>query len=208
MTRREETTLGIIGLIGAILVGFGECLLQFQTGADYTDLSYPYFQTIPANRIWWGHYIGILCAPAYLAGYGYLASLIHPAGKISARASFMIGSATFMIGAVWYGQRAFLALSVQAGTPELTAQFSSLNEPLVNVLRAAMVVITMIWARAVWSGQTTLPKWMAFFSPLTFLVIIFGIYFAMPKQGGLLLASAMNIAHALFFFMCLYFRRS
>ena len=179
MTERTEGSrltlwLGLLGLAGAILVGLGECLLQYAPDGQYNDAAYGFFADIPRDRLVAGHFIGVLAAPLYLAGYGFLARLIRPAGEISARAIFIIGASAFMIGAVWYGQRAFIALAVQ-DAPHLVQGFSDLNEPLVNVLRAAMLAIAVIWARAVWSGRTTLPRWMAAFSPLSFLVMIFAL---------------------------------
>lgn len=208
LTKTNQATLllGLLGLAGAILVGFGECLLQYAPDGHYNDPAYGFFADIPRSRLISGHFIGVLAAPLYLAGYGFLARLIRPAGQFSARAIFIIGASAFMIGAVWYGQRAFIALAVQ-DAPQLVQVYADLNEPFVNVLRAAMLLVAIIWARAVWSGRTNLPKWMAAFSPLSFLIMIFALWLALPSFGSVLLASAMNFAHAATFALCLLVSR-
>lgn len=77
------------------------------------------------------------------------------------------------------------------------------NEPLVNILRVAMVAVSVIWVVLILRGRTALPKWMAVFNPLTVLALIFGLYFAAPAIGVYILPVAMNVTHVVVFGLAL-----
>ena len=85
----------------------------------------------------------------------------------------------------------------------LLVAFSERNEPFVNVLRVAMLVVSAIWIYLVASGKTHYPRWMAIFSPFVILASIFALYFAYPSIGLYVLPIAMNITHAIIFALSL-----
>jgi uncharacterized protein DUF6796 len=204
---------GWVGLVGAVLVGAGEFTLQFSPAGGYNEAGYEYFRSISANRIVWGHFLSVLAAPLYLVGYWHLAQVFIRGG--SRRAGWAIGALggyAFVVGNAWLGGRAFLAFTAQAvGSSEnsgvasrLLATFSGLNEPLVNILRVAIVIISVLWIWRVWTGETLYPRWMAGFNPGLLLGLIFGTYALLPSVGAWLLPAAMNLAHAVVFAMSLF----
>jgi len=199
---------GWVGLLAAILVGAGEFVLQYSTGADYAH-GYDYFAHVSKARITFGHFLSVLAAPLYVVGYWHLSKRIDPTdGKIS-RLFFAVGAYAFIIGAAWMGQRAFLALTVHeiaggADLRNLLDGFSALNEPFVNVLRVAMVIVSALWVFQILRGRSSYPKWMALFSPALLLGVIIGLYVAVPKFGGLLIPNAMNVVHIIVFSLSLW----
>lgn len=205
---RRGRLAGWLGLAGAVLVGIGEYTIQFNVTGDYTSPSYPYFSGISAARLSAGHYLSVLAAPLYLLGYWHLSRNLRPANALAARAFFLIGSYSFIVGAVWLGQRAFLAHVVQridSGQPlgELLEVFAGLNEPLVNVLRAAVLINSIIWVALIVTGKTRYPNWMAAFNPIVMLALTFASYFAAPDFGRYLLPGAMNVVHVILFILSL-----
>ena len=63
---------------------------------------------------------------------------------------FCLGAYGFVIGAAWISQRVFLALTahdIASGQNLQTLQdaFATHNEPLINVLRIAMFILSILW---------------------------------------------------------------
>ena len=196
---------GWIGLAAALLVGLGEYCLQYTPNGGIEDVkNYLYFNDISPERLSMGHFIAVLSAPLYLVGYWHLGKNLEPAGKTLAGAFFCIGAYSFVIGTAWIGQRFFIASTVHeiaAGT-DLQAQlalFSEHNEPFVNVLRVAMLLVSIIWIKQVLTGRTNYPQWMALFSPIALLATMFALYFFGTKIGLYVFPVAMNATHFVIF---------
>lgn len=201
---------GWLGLAGALMVGIGEYTIQFNTIGDYTAPGYEYFIGISAERLFAGHYLSVLAAPLYILGYWHLSQHLKPASVTGARAFFLIGAYSFAVGAVWLGQRAFLAYLVQESAAgsysgDLLETFASLNEPLVNVLRIAVLINSVIWVALIWKRASQYPRWMAAFNPFALLALIFAFYFVSPDMGRYLLPGAMNVVHVILFGLSLAF---
>ena len=204
---------GWAGLLGALLVGIGEGLMQFTPNGGIEDVTtYLYFNDISAQRLSFGHFIAILSAPLYLLGYWFLSKNLQPAGRLQSKAFFLIGAYAFMVGAVWIGQRYFLATTVHAiatgqDLKPLLTDFSEHNEPLVNVLRLAMLLVSILWIKLILSGKTAFPKWMAIFSPIALLALMFALYFSKTTVGLYVFPVAMNITHFIVFGLALWTTR-
>lgn len=204
---------GWAGLIGAVLVGCAEFLIQFNPAGGYGDAEYHYLEDVSSSRLTIGYFLAVLAAPLYIVGYWHLEHLLKPAGERMAAAFFLIGAYGFAIGAVWLGERAFLAFAVQAAasgaaSPNLVDVFAAHNEPLVNVLRFAMVIVSAIWTVLILRGNTLLPRWMAICSPAVILGVIFALGIAAPSIGAYILPIAMNLAHVILFALALATCRS
>ena len=204
---------GWAGLLGAVLVGLGEYCLQYTPNGGIEDLTdYLYFNDISAQRLSLGHFIAVLSAPLYLFGYYFLSKQLEGAGRLQSKAFFLIGAYAFAVGTAWIGQRFFLGATVHAiaeGQPlqPLLALFAEHNEPFVNVLRVAMLTVSLLWIKLILSGKTAFPKWMAIFSPIALLAVMAGLYFAKLKIGLYVFPVAMNAAHFIVFALALFTTR-
>ena len=199
---------GFAGLAAAILVGAGEFMLQFNLQGGYEAADYAYFGRVPIERLTAGHFLAVLAAPLYVAGYWHLFKMLEPANPKFSCLVFLLGAYSFIVGAAWIGQRIFLALTVHeinagADISGLLVAFSEHNEPFVNVLRVAILAISLIWVFLIISGKSHYPKWMAIFSPFAILASIFALYFVVPAIGLYVIPIAMNVTHAIVFFLSL-----
>ena len=206
MYKRQFITLaGIAGCLGAILVGVGEFSLQYTPNGGIEDVKdYLYFNDVSAGRLTFGHFIAVLSAPLYMLGYWHLSKKLEPAGPKQAKAFFLIGAYAFAVGTAWIGQRFFLAATVHeiaAGQDikTLLTLFSEHNEPFVNVLRVAMLVVSVLWIKLILTGKTAFPKWMAIFSPIALLATMATLYFTGTKIGLYVFPVAMNATHFIVF---------
>ena len=141
-------------------------------------------------------------------GYYFLSKQFEGAGRLQSKAFFLIGAYAFAVGTAWIGQRFFLAATVHeiaAGQQlkPLLALFSEHNEPFVNVLRVAMLLVSILWIKLILSGKTTMPKWMAIFSPIVLLASMAGLYFSGLKIGLYVFPVAMNATHFIVFALAL-----
>jgi len=204
------TFAGLAGCLGAILVGLGEFSMQFTPNGGIEDVKdYLYFNDISSQRLTFGHFIAVLSAPLYLLGYWHLSKKLEPAGPKQAKAFFLIGAYAFAVGTAWIGQRFFLATTVHeiaAGQDlkTLLTVFSEHNEPFVNVLRLAMLLVSVIWVKLIVSGKTAFPKWMALFSPIALLALMFALYFFKTKIGLYVFPVAMNATHFIIFALAMW----
>lgn len=200
---------GIAGLAGAALTGLGENLLHFAPAGDHSSTGYAYFAHIPKARLFLGHFISIAAAPLYIAGYWHLTGNLFAARRRIRLIAFAICAYAFIAGTVWIGQRAFLGLTVQAiesgrADFKLLADFSALNEPLVNILRLALLGFSILWTLIVGSGMSAYPRWMALLSPALLISLLFGIYAFWPPAGSWLVPAALNVAHVILFSASLF----
>ena len=199
------TFAGIAGCLGAILVGIGEFSMQFTPNGGIEDVKdYLYFNDVSAERLSFGHFIAVLSAPLYMLGYWHLSKKLEPAGPKQAKLFFLIGAYAFAVGTAWIGQRFFLAATVHeiaAGNDlkALLTTFSEHNEPFVNVLRLAMLLVSILWIKLILTGKTAFPKWMAIFSPIVLLAIMFALYFFKTPIGIYVFPVAMNATHFIIF---------
>jgi len=204
---------GFAGLLAAILVGAGEFMLQFNLQGGYEAADYSYFGRVPIERLTQGHFLAVLAAPLYVVGYWHLFKMLEPASPKLSCLVFILGAYSFIIGTAWISQRVFLGLTVHeinagADISGLLAAFSERNEPFVNVLRVAMLVVSGIWIFLILSGKTHYPKWMAIFSPFAILASIFILYFLLPSVGLYVIPIAMNVTHAIVFSLSLLMARN
>jgi len=199
------TFAGLAGCLGAILVGIGEFSMQFTPNGGIEDVKeYLYFNDVSSERLSFGHFIAVLSAPLYLLGYWFLSKKLEPAGPKQAKLFFLIGAYAFAVGTAWIGQRFFLATTVHeiaAGSDlkGLLSTFSEHNEPFVNVLRIAMLVVSILWIKLILTGKSHFPKWMAIFSPIVLLALMFALYFFKTKIGLYVFPVAMNATHLIIF---------
>lgn len=212
--RSKIVIAGGIAMIGALVVGIGEFLFQFSPRGGYEGTDYLYFLDVSDNRLTWGHFIGVLAAPLYLVGYWHIAEMLKPAGKKIAAAVFGLGVYAFMIGDVWLGGRVNLALTVkarEAADAAIKGQFSGLldgisshNEPLINIVRVLVLIISILMAIGILRGKSFYPRWIVLFSPIVMLALIFGLYALAPTVGVYVLPVAMNVSHLVFFALSIW----
>lgn len=156
-----------------------------------------------------GHFIAVLAAPLYLVGYWHIAQMLRPAARWIAATVFGLGIYAFIIGDVWLGGRVNLAFTVKAREmapdalktlfSDLLTDVSAHNEPLINIVRVLVLIISILMVCGIFAGKSLYPRWIVIFSPIVIVIQIFAIYTMVPGVGVYLLPAAMNIAHLIFF---------
>jgi len=199
---------GMVGALGAFLVGIGELALHFTPSAVYGG-DYRFFLDVPRSRLTFGHFLSVHALPLYFFGYWHLFHMLKPAKFWLRAAIFGLGVFALAIGNVWIGSRVYLALIVQAkeSAPEtvrhtlelLLTDASFYNESLLAVVRIAIALVSIGFFVLVVRGGTSYPRWMAPFNPILLVLMSFLIYFLIPAVGGYIMPAAMNVAHFILF---------
>ncbi len=199
---------GIIGLIGAVMVGIGEFLLHYNA-AGYNQGHYGFFVSIANWRLITGHFITVLFVPFYIAGYWHIYLSLKKGSNKMALAVLILGVFAFVSGGMWIGSRGmlgFMAKSYAAGETSLSLldKYQLLMETLVQILRVVVLAISIIFVTAILKGNTLYPKWMAWFNPVLILATVFLLFFLMPSIGNLIAPTAMNVTHVVVFSASLF----
>ena len=98
-----------------------------------------------------------------------------------------------------------MGLLVKAGEPELALEIAALSEPLLQVVRVAVLGLSLVIAINIWRGNTYYPRWLVLGAPLVLMVYIFILFALIPSLGNYLLPATLNVAHSLFFAASTYF---
>ena len=198
---------GLVGMLAAILTGAGEFLLHFSDAGNYADDGqYAFLLHVSAWRLTWGHFIAVLGAPLYLVGMWHIYLGLKPYNQKIAFILFLVGSYGFVVGAVWIGSRASIALLAQANAVAPTEALQTLidnyvlhSESLLQVVRATTLLTSLGYIAMVLTGKTLYPRWMAAFSPIVLLILSFLLFAVVPALGKYTLPIALNVGYFLFF---------
>ncbi|MCP5057902.1 MAG: hypothetical protein GY937_14450 [bacterium] len=187
--RQHPRRLAIVAALAAVAASAGDLLLL--TTADGP----------PAGLVV-GHYLGVLAIPLYGLGYWAVAQLLAPGRAAAARAVLGTGLFAAAIGGTVHGVTAVIinaAANAQGDSAEALQAAAAFLLPLWVLLGVAALSASGFYARAVASGATALPRWMALANPLALILLLAAIGgLAGPAQRVLVLA-APNLAHVAFF---------
>ncbi|MDB4673736.1 hypothetical protein OAF27_02865 [Verrucomicrobiales bacterium] len=204
--------LGLLGLLGAFMVGVGEFMVHFDPTSSPASGDFSFFGGVSDSSFATGHFLMVAFLPLYILGYLHFYLGMRSGGEKLARAVFVLGVFAFMIGGIWAGSRAFLGslehLLNKPETSEIWNQVVVLYkfylEILVQALRVLVLSISACFIAVVLRGNTFYPRWFAACAPIIPLLIIFLLFFTVPDIGKYLLPAAMNVTHTLVFALSLY----
>lgn len=189
---------GLLGLLAAILTGSGEFILHFDAQARFADNQF--FVGISDKRSNWGHFIGVLGAPLYLLGCWHLRLMLKPASDRWSLVAFFVGAYGFALGAIWLGSRASLSALINHGADVgLLSLYDLRYETLLQVIRVAVLAMSVIYIWLVSTGRSHYPKYMVALNPILLLLLSFVVYAVAPGIGKYVMPIALNVAFFIFF---------
>lgn len=201
MTKSIVITTGAIGLLGAMLTGIGEFMLHFDALSRFGENQF--FLGISAERTNWGHFFGVLGAPFYLLGCWHIYLMLRPANPRWSLVAFFVMAYGFLVGIVWIGSRASISALINVpmspDIEQLIALYDLRYETLLQVIRVAVLILSVIFVWLTLTGRSHYPKWMAILNPILLIVASFVIYAIAPDLGKYLMPIALNVAFGVFF---------
>jgi uncharacterized membrane protein len=195
---------GQIGLLASILVGVGEFLLHYDRLARYTD-TFAFFNGVTRERATIGHFFGVLGAPLYVVGAYHIYLMLRPAHETAARIAGFVMAYGCIVGAVWIGSRASAVELVAAGgVEEQLALYELRYESLLQVVRAAVLVLSVIFIWLCFTGRSLYPRMMAVLNPIFLIIVSFIVFFTVPAVGKFMMPIALNVAYFVMFSVSLF----
>ncbi len=171
--------LGYLGILASILVGTGEYLLHYSNHVLDFAANYEFLKFVSIENLKTGHFLALVGLPLYFAGYFHIYNMLKSGNKFLATSVLILGIVSFSIGCVWIGSRAFLGTIVHLKTEitptvyqTLLDNYTNLLEILVKILRFIVAFLSVVFVLAILKGGTKYKKWMAFFNPITILLIL------------------------------------
>ncbi len=190
---------GQVGLAASILVGIGEFLLHYDTLARYTS-TFAFFEGVTRERATIGHFFGVLGAPLYVIGAYHIYLMLRPAHEVAARIAGLVMAYGCIVGAVWIGSRSSAVELVAAGgIEEQLALYEMRYESLLQVVRAAVLVLSLIFIWLCVTGRSFYPRAMAALNPISLIIVSFVIFFTIPALGKYMMPIALNVAYFVMF---------
>ncbi len=190
---------GQVGLLAAILVGIGEFLLHYDSLARYGD-TFAFFEGVTRERATIGHFFGVLGAPLYVVGAFHIYLMLRPANEMAARIAGFIMAYGCIVGAVWIGSRATAVELVAAGgIEEQLALYELRYESLLQAVRAAVLVLSVVFIWLCVTGRSHYPRAMAVLNPIFLIIVSFIVFFTVPVIGKYIMPIALNVAYFVMF---------
>lgn len=205
--KKLQYITGILGVLAAVLVGAGEYLLHYDPLARFSEGGYDFMQGAPQNRVTFGHFLGVFGAVLYPVGCYHLYLMLKSGSEKIAIVIAGLGAISFFVGAVWIGSRASISALMQysgSDVSALIALYELRYETLLQVVRLGMLLISILFIVTVLQGKTLYRRWMAFFNPITLIIVAFLIYFMIPSLGVHLMPIALNFAFFVLFLLSIY----
>lgn len=203
--------LGVSGLIASILVGFGEFYLHYSPNVLAHKEAFEFFQDVSKTHLTIGHWLIIIGIPFYFGGYLHIYKMLQSGSEFFARIVLFLGFLAFTVGGIWISSRAMIGniVHLKNDMPLHTFNFlietyGSMYEVLVQILRINMALLSIAFAFSILKFKTKYPQWMAFFNPITILLVFVFFGFLFPSIGKYTLPILMNITHFVLFSISLY----
>jgi hypothetical protein len=192
-----------MGVLASLIVGAGEFLVHYSATGYEGATDFVWLKQSNHSIVIIGHFLMLIGLPLYIFGYYHFYLTIRQGSENLARTILVLGIIAFTIGGVWAGSRALLTEIVKSESIELINYYKAHYEILVNVLRLIVLLISVAWVVAIGFNNTRYPKWLAWFSPVIILVLVFLAYFLLPSLGKFLVPTAMNVTHLVVFSLSL-----
>ena len=169
-------TAGLLAILGGVLNGFADYLLQGGLVPRAGVNTYENLATVPYDMVYWGSIIGNAAIPLWLLGFWPVYVALAPAGKRLALPPVLFLGYGFSLFAGYHGSYALYAAGFQAqaqAPAELSDTMTLLVQRLHDYHDAVIVLIGMcvpvgsIWFTAVvLFCRTHFKRWMVIASPL------------------------------------------
>jgi len=201
---------GLLGLLGVVIVTAGEFLMLYSPDGGYgLTAGHQNFLHPSIERLQIGFYLAVLFVPVYILIYDHIARMLKAPDKLR-WVIIALAVTGFTTANVWLGTNAYIGYVVHQialGLPlQETLEFlHHLSDPLLQVIRFVVLMLSGIIIWQIWKKDTYYPHWVIVFAPFFTIVYIFILFFTVPVIGGLLLPAALNFAHVLFMAISSYY---
>jgi len=196
--KKELIVAGLVGTAAAGIGTLGEFLMMWSPDGGYA--TYENLLYASAERSTLGFFLGVCVVPLYFLGYLPVVQALVGVSRRIRLAILATAIYSFAAGNVWLGSRPILANLVKQGDqPSLVGLVTELTEPVLNLVRLLILLLSVALWLVIVTGRSIFPRWFALFTPGLLLGLVFLTYVLLPAVGNYLLPPAMNLVHLVFF---------
>ena len=207
---------GLLGMLAALVTGIGEFFLLYAPELNHGPKNnFANFLHPSEADLHLGYYLGALGAPFYIAGYWHIVGMLKLHKTKLGWGIMSLAIFGFMSGMVWLLSNAYQGLLVQAiaansgdAAAALTAvqnKVEHMSNPLLQVIRFQVMIMSAILALCILMFKTHYPRWMAIFTPIVLILLVFSTLLFMRPIGKYFVPEALNVAHFIFFSLSTFF---
>ena len=191
-----------LAVIGAALGAIGDTLLLYVPNGFYEDPEMAFMASISGDRLLAGHLLGVLAIPLQAGGLWLVWHALRPAGPKLANWAVVTGVYVVAIGTATHALF-YPAAEAARTSPEKVAEVKTFLDPVAGLFVLGFFVLFGIVIFLVLKGKTSLPKWTAFATPISFYLLSILFYITIPLIGNFLIPAAFNLGMMVFFLILL-----
>jgi len=207
---------GLLGMLAAFVTGIGEYFLLYAPELNHgPSNNYGNFLHPTETDLKRGYYLSVVGAPFYIIGYWHVVGMLK---LHKTKLGWLIMSLAvfgFMSGFAWLISNAYQGLLVQSiaahtggaagALSAVQTKVDTMSFPLLQVIRFQVMIMSAILAFAILKYDTYYPRWLAIFTPIVLILLVFSTLLFMPSIGKYFVPEALNVAHFIFFSMSTLF---
>lgn len=201
---------GLLGMLAAFITGLGEFFLLYAPELNHTAANnYGNFLHPSEADLYRGYYLSAIGAPFYIIGYWHIVGMLKLHKTKLGWVIMSLAVFGFMSGFAWLISNAYQGLLVQANaahTGETAAalwtvqtKVDELSYPLLQVIRFQVMIMSVILAVSIFKYKTFYPRWMAIFTPIVLIILVFLSVLVARPVAKYFVPEALNVAHFIFF---------
>jgi hypothetical protein len=205
--RHPQRVLCIIGAGAAFVAVAADLALQYTPNAAHAGAAnYAYLLDVPAGRMLFGHFAGVVAVIVEILGFLGVAVGIESRGL--RHVFFGFASFGFAVGAAFHAMFAAIGAALQYAAASgsdpaflsglATAVFPA-HHGLGAVILGCIVVLSVLLSWPIARGRTRYPRWMAFLTPLPVVLVFWLVTLAVPALRLVLLPAGLNLANLILF---------
>ena len=192
----------VVAALAALVASCGDLLMLYVVGATRADLG-----LAPAAS-WMlplSYYLGVLAIPFYALGYAELAAVLARDTPRASRVILITGVAVGVLGAVLHGvigvsNEAQIRAGADMPNPmEGLLVYGEYILPLAVAVGVLGLLASGVYAVAVASGRSPLPRWAALVNPALLILVMSLASSGSARLEAFLAPASPNLAHILFF---------
>lgn len=182
-----------MGMLAAAVGMTADVLLLYVPNGGYENWDYRFFTQIGADRLLWGHFLGVIFIPFELLGFWQVYKALEPAGRRFVLPVMLPIVLVTVWGVAYHAMLAGLAavMRLQGAGALLPAVFEDTYlhlktaiEPLGYLLFGIFVYISGGLFYLIRYRVTLYPRWVAWVNPLLVYLLAVGLYMLFPQHVG------------------------
>ena len=193
----------LLAIVASLLSVVSDLLLLYDSNGNYLSSNLLFYKNISFGRMLTGHFLGVFFIPLQLLGLIYVFNALRPSNsKWLLPLAFLCLYMTFP--GVGYHATCVVVGMLIHNLPlekELIDTLNVIQIPFGAAFILGIIIVSVMFSRIILTQQTDYPKWMAYCTPLTWIIVSIALYLIVPIIGNFIVVAAFNFSFLCFFIL-------